>query len=112
MIIAIFLLYLHQNWNDMTEIKEKKERTVIHLHLLEQDEHHYFGSIANVYEFYDADTLGIGYGALRNYKCYFLIIIFATGALYECKNRIIFYEFLPIILIYLLFFCFYTGVFF
>ena len=44
-------------------------------------------------------------------KCYFLIIIFATGALYECKNRIIFYEFLPIILIYLLFFCFYTGVF-
>lgn len=67
MIIAIFLLYLHQNWNDMTEIKEKKERTVIHLHLLEQDEHHYFGSLANMYEFYDADTLGIGYGSLRNY---------------------------------------------
>ena len=67
MIIAIFLLYLHQNWNDMTEIKEKKERTVIHLHLLEQDEHHYFGSLANMYEYYNADTLGISYGSLRNY---------------------------------------------
>ena len=51
----------------MTENKEKKERTVIHLHLLEQDEHHYFGSLANMYEFYDADTLGISYGSLRNY---------------------------------------------
>lgn len=43
----------------MTENKEKKERTVIHLHLLNTDEHHYFGSLANMYEFYDADTLGI-----------------------------------------------------
>ena len=51
----------------MTENKEKKERTVIHLHLLEQDEHHYFGSLANMYEFYDADTLGISYSSLRNY---------------------------------------------
>lgn len=51
----------------MAENKEKKERTVIHLHLLEQDEHHYFGSLANMYEFYDADTLGISYGSLRNY---------------------------------------------
>ena len=51
----------------MTENKEKKERTVIHLHLIETDEHHYFGSIANMYEYYDADTLGISYGSLRNY---------------------------------------------
>lgn len=51
----------------MDENKEKKERTVIHLHLLETDEHHYFGSLANMYEFYDADTLGISYGSLRNY---------------------------------------------
>lgn len=51
----------------MAENKEKKERTVIHLHLLETDEHLYFGSIANLCEHYDADTIGISYGALRNY---------------------------------------------
>lgn len=51
----------------MAEPKEKKERTVIHLHFLGTDEHHYFGSIANVYEYYDAETLGITYGSLRNY---------------------------------------------
>ena len=51
----------------MAENKEKKERTVIHLHLLETDEHLYFGSIANLCEHYDADTIGISYGALRNF---------------------------------------------
>ena len=51
----------------MAETKEKKERTVIHLQLLETDEHHYFGSIANVYEFYTSEQLGISYGSLRNY---------------------------------------------
>lgn len=51
----------------MDDNKEKKERTVIHLHLLDLDEHHYFGSIANLYEFYDAKQLGIAYGTLRNY---------------------------------------------
>lgn len=51
----------------MAETKEKKERTVIHLHLLETDEHHYFGCIANVYEFYTSEQLGISYGSLRNY---------------------------------------------
>lgn len=51
----------------MNDMKEKKERTVIHLHLLETDEHHYFGSIANIYEFYSPEQLGISYGSLRNY---------------------------------------------
>lgn len=51
----------------MTENKEKKERTVIHLHLLDPDEHHYFGSLANMYEFYSSEQLGISYGSLRNY---------------------------------------------
>ena len=51
----------------MAETTDKKERTVIHLHLLETDEHHYFGSIANVYEFYTSEQLGISYGSLRNY---------------------------------------------
>lgn len=51
----------------MNEITEKKERTVIHVHLKENDSHHYFGSVANIYEFYSVDDIGIGYGSLRNY---------------------------------------------
>ena len=51
----------------MNEIIDKKERTVIHLHLLKSDEHHYFGSIANMYEFFNSETLGISYGSIRNY---------------------------------------------
>lgn len=46
---------------------EKKERTVIHLELT-SGEHHYFGSIANIYEYFSAEIIGISYGALRNYK--------------------------------------------
>ena len=45
----------------------EKERTVIHLHLLDGDEHHYFGSIANIYEHYTKEELGIAYSSLRNY---------------------------------------------
>lgn len=51
----------------MEESKQKKERTVIHLYLFETDTHHYFGSIANMFEFFDADVLGISYGSMRNY---------------------------------------------
>lgn len=47
------------------EKENKQERTVIHLQI--GDAHHYFGSIANVYEHYDADAIGISYGSLRNY---------------------------------------------
>lgn len=45
----------------------EKERTVIHLQLLDGDEHHYFGSIANIYEHYTSEQLGIAYSSLRNY---------------------------------------------
>jgi len=51
----------------MEKNKEKKERTVIHLQALSTDEHFYFGSIANIYEFFDAKQIGISYGSLRNY---------------------------------------------
>lgn len=51
----------------MSKITEKKERTVIHVHFKQLDTHHYFGSIANVYEFYSVDDIGITYGSLRNY---------------------------------------------
>lgn len=49
--------------------KDKKYRTVIHLELIQESEpkHYYFGSIANVYEYFSANDIGIGYGALRNY---------------------------------------------
>ena len=46
-------------------MEEKKERTVIHLEI--RGEHHYFGSVANLFQFYTAEELGISYGALRNY---------------------------------------------
>lgn len=48
------------------EKENKQERTVIHLQI--GDNHHYFGSIANIYEYYDAETIGISYGSLRNYS--------------------------------------------
>lgn len=44
---------------------EKTERTVIHLEI--GGEHHYYGSIANMYEYFTPQQLGISYGALRNY---------------------------------------------
>lgn len=47
--------------------KEKKERTVLHLYIKENATHHYFGSIANIYEYFPAEELGISYGSLRNY---------------------------------------------
>lgn len=49
-----------------TSTLEKVERTVIHLEIC--GEHHYFGSIANMYEYFTPQQLGISYGALRNYS--------------------------------------------
>lgn len=43
----------------------EKERTVIHLEI--NAEHHYYGSIANMYEYYSGEELGITYASLRNY---------------------------------------------
>ena len=40
------------------EEKEKKERTVIHLYIKENDTHHYFGSIANVLNIFRLIYLG------------------------------------------------------
>ena len=45
--------------------KMEKERTVIHLEI--NGEHHYYGSVANMYEFYTSEELGITYSRLRNY---------------------------------------------
>lgn len=43
----------------------ENERTVIHLEI--NGEHHYYGSIARMYEDYSSDELGITYASLRNY---------------------------------------------
>ena len=43
----------------------EKERTVIHLEI--NGEHHYYGSVANMYEFNTSEELGITYASLRNY---------------------------------------------
>ena len=48
-----------------TSTLEKVERTVVHLEI--NGEHHYYGSVANIYEYYTPEQIGIGYGALRNY---------------------------------------------
>lgn len=47
-------------------VRMEKERTVIHLEI--QGEHHYFGSLASMYDHYTPQQLGITYGALRNYR--------------------------------------------
>ena len=41
------------------------DRTVIHLEL--DGQHHYFGSLASIYEVFTPQQLGISYGSLRNY---------------------------------------------
>lgn len=51
----------------MEEIKSKKERTVVHLYLKSDDSHHYFGSMANIFEHFQNTDIGISFGALRNY---------------------------------------------
>ena len=45
--------------------KMEKERTVVRVEI--NGEHHYYGSVANMYEFYTSEELGITYASLRNY---------------------------------------------
>ncbi|WP_052046452.1 hypothetical protein [Prevotella melaninogenica] len=46
-------------------MKDKQQRTVIHLEI--NGEHHYFGSMANLYQYYTSSQLGIAYSTLRKY---------------------------------------------
>ena len=41
------------------------DRTVIHVEV--DGQHHYFGSLASIYDFFTPQQLGISYGSLRNY---------------------------------------------
>lgn len=45
----------------------KIERTVVHVELLADGSHHYFGSLAAIYEKFSKEEIGITYGSLRNY---------------------------------------------
>ncbi len=47
--------------------KEKAERTVVHVELFADNSHHYFGSLAAIYEKFSKEEIGISYGSLRNY---------------------------------------------
>lgn len=46
-------------------MKDKQQRTVIHLEI--NGEHHYFGSMANLYQYYTSSQLGIAYSTLRKF---------------------------------------------
>lgn len=46
--------------------KEPQLRQVIHVHLLESDEHHYFGSIQAIYDTLSRDDIGIAPQTLYN----------------------------------------------
>ncbi|MDH8700931.1 hypothetical protein M2138_000265 [Dysgonomonadaceae bacterium PH5-43] len=48
--------------------KMGQERTVIHLYIKNDNTHHYFGSMANIYEHFSYDQIGITFGSLRNYS--------------------------------------------
>lgn len=61
-----FIWYLSYFGYLCTKIEDmEKERTVIHLEI--DGQHHYYGSVANMYEFYTSEELGITYASLRNY---------------------------------------------
>ena len=46
--------------------KPDQPRQVIHLHLLAEDEHHYFGSISAMYEYFNRDQIGVAAQTLYN----------------------------------------------
>ncbi len=46
--------------------KEKAIRTVVHVEMV-NGQHHYFGSLAAIYEHLSKEEVGISYGSLRNF---------------------------------------------
>ena len=47
-------------------MNKDQPRQVIHLHLLAEDEHHYFGSLSALYEHFTRDQLGVAIQTLYN----------------------------------------------
>ena len=48
-------------------METKQVRSVIHVYIKASNQHYYFGSIANIYQFFNNEEIGISYGSLRNY---------------------------------------------
>lgn len=46
--------------------KEPQQRQVIHVHVLDTDEHYYFGSIQAIYDTFTKDDIGIAAQTLYN----------------------------------------------
>lgn len=57
-------MYLKFRIKQTMTVDLEKERTVIHLEI--NGEHHYYGSLARLYEDFSAEEIGITYGSLRN----------------------------------------------
>ena len=45
----------------------KQERSGIHLYLKKDDSHHYYGSIANIYQYFKSEQIGIKMRSLHNF---------------------------------------------
>lgn len=46
--------------------KEVQQRQVIHVHVLDTDEHYYFGSIQAIYDTFSANDIGVASQTLYN----------------------------------------------
>lgn len=46
--------------------KESQQRQVIHVHVLDTDEHYYFGSIQAIYDTFTKDDIGVAAQTLYN----------------------------------------------
>ena len=45
-----------------------QKKKIIHLELLSDKSHHYFGSLKAIYELFQSNEIGITYGTLKNLK--------------------------------------------
>ena len=45
----------------------KTERKVIHVYIIDQDKHYYFGSMKAIYNILDVDDVGLQYQSLINF---------------------------------------------
>lgn len=46
----------------------KQEKKIVHLELLLNNSHYYFGSLKAIYELFQSNEIGITYGSLKNLK--------------------------------------------
>ena len=71
--------------------KIDQPRQVIHLHLLESAEHHYYGSLSAMYEHFTRDQVGVAIQTLYNQFKGDLyqndLVVIRKGRLIQKKNR-------------------------